>query len=62
MTTTLCRTIYKYKIVLISIRDLIILFLPVYGGSTDTPDSTLGDQVGAPRFRFDDLGIDFDFL
>jgi hypothetical protein len=62
MTTTLSRTIYKYYIVLIRICDLIILFLPVYDCSIDTPDSTLGDQARAFGSGFDDLGIDFDWL
>jgi hypothetical protein len=60
MTTTLCQTIYKYYIVLIRIRDLIILFFPVYGGSDDTPDSGLGDQAGGSGFN--ELAFDFDFL
>jgi hypothetical protein len=59
MPTTLCRTIYKYYIILIRIRDLIILFLPVYDCSIDIPDSTLGDQAGASGSGFDDLGINW---
>jgi hypothetical protein len=48
--------------VLIRICDLIILFVPVYSGSGDTPDSGLGDQAGGLGSGFDDLGFDFDFL
>jgi hypothetical protein len=42
------------------ILDLIILFVPAYVGSGDTPDSTLEDQTGGSGF--DDLVFDFDFL
>jgi hypothetical protein len=42
------------------IHDLIILFVPAYVGSGDTPDSTLEDQEGGSGF--DDLEFDFDFL
>jgi hypothetical protein len=40
------------------IRDLIILFVSAYVGSSDTLDSTLEDQAGG--FGFEDY--DFDFL
>jgi hypothetical protein len=61
MTTTLCQTIYKYYIVLIRIRNLIILFVPVYGGSGGTPDSGLGGRLEGLG-PGDDLAFDFDFL
>jgi hypothetical protein len=58
MTTILSLTTYKYKILLNTIHDLIILFVPTYSGD-ETPDSTLEDQIGA----YDDLSLDyFDFL
>jgi hypothetical protein len=58
MTTILSLTIYKYNILLNTMRDLIILFVPAYGDS-DTLDSTLQDQMGT----YDDLSLDyFDFL
>jgi hypothetical protein len=59
MTTILSLTIYKYKILLIMIRDLVIIFVPAYVGSGDTPDSTLEDQRGV----YDDIGFDyFDYM
>jgi hypothetical protein len=62
MTTTLCRTIYKYYILLIRTRDLIIPFVPAYVGSSGTPDSTLEDQSGGSGAGLDDLAFDFDFF
>jgi hypothetical protein len=59
MTTVLSLTTYKYKILLNTIHDLIILFVPAYGGG-DTPDSTLEDQLMGV---YDNLSFDyFDFL
>jgi hypothetical protein len=58
MNTILSRIIYKYRILLIMIRDLIILLVAAYVDSVGTPDSTLEDQTGG----FDlDLSM-FDFL
>jgi hypothetical protein len=58
MTTILSLTIYKYKILLNTIRELIVLFVLAYGDD-DTPDSTLEDQMAA----YNDLSLDyFDFL
>jgi hypothetical protein len=59
MTTILSLTIYKYKNLLIIIRDLIILFVLSYAGSGDTPDSILEDQTRG----YDDFSLDyFNFL
>jgi hypothetical protein len=59
MTTILYLTIYKYKNLLIMIRDLTILFVPTYVSSGDTAESTLEDQAGG----LDGFSLDyFDFL
>jgi hypothetical protein len=62
MTTILSLTMYKYKILLIMIRDIIILFVPAYVGSSDTPDSTIEDQTGGYDNFISLDDIDFDFL
>jgi hypothetical protein len=44
------------------IHYLIVLFVPAYVGTGDTPNSTLEDQAGGSGSGFDDLAFDFDFL